>query len=205
MKIDAIKGMSMKEIRNTFSEGDLKSMYTNLRRSVTQRAHAFERRGMRPNIPAGLRGLKPASEVSASAMLDALSQASNSYYKSDLYTASGFQRIEAERRSELAEKLGMSSMSEEQYGRYKMFMNDVNRMMKGAAGLVSSQAQQLFAEAERLNMNAYQFMKNFDYWSKHVKDLQNAKPIVRSSKVRPSDYIRQLKMETITSWRTKNK
>lgn len=58
-------------------------------------------------------------------------------------------------------------------------------------------------EAERLNLEAKQFQRNFEYWRAHTKELAKAKAIKRrggKGKLYPSSYIKQLGLEPISEW-----
>ena len=198
MKLSEIKGMSLKEIKR-LPESTKKSLYTNLRRSVTQRAHAFQKAGLKPRAPKSMQNLQPASQTSMSSIERILGSA-ESFLESKLYTKSGYLSFHKERRKALSDKLGMK-LTDEDYARYSRFMNDMAAQMGAGWHYVSSQAVELFAQAKRLNLNVNQFKRNLDYWMENVDKLQYARPISRGSGVKPSDYIKQLKMESVTSWR----
>lgn len=206
MKLKDIQGMSTRQIVR-LPESDKRDLYRQLRRTVSRRRSSFEKHGLKFRAPAGLRGdLAAPSKASVSAIDEAL-RAGVSYIdpQSSIYTASGYMRWEKAQRRELAESMGLPEMTDTDYRQYRQFMNDMAVRMKGSWQYVSTQAKQLYAEAKRLNLNPNQFRRNFDYWAKHVKDLADARPISRGSGVKPSDYIKQLKLESVTSWKNKNR
>ena len=182
-------------------ESERRRLYTDLRWSVTQRSNAFRKAGLWPMRPAIMVDLKPAKETSIDKINRVLG-AAKGYLQGQLYTKAGYQRYHKQRRKELSEKLGVN-LNDEDYKKYTKFMNDMARQMGAGWHYVSSQAVELFAQAKRLNLNVNQFKRNLDYWIDNADKLAYAKPIKRGSGVKPSDYIKQLKMETVTSWKKK--
>lgn len=203
MKLADIKRMSRRQI-SKLPEATKRSLYTNLRRSVTQRSHAFERRGLKQRMPQIYEKLPKTSEASSRMLDEALSMA-GSYLEGQIYTARGYEQYLKERQSTLQERLGLDKpLTKAQFDQYGRFMGDMQKRMGSNWSLVSHQAAQMFAEALRLNLKPDQFKRNFDYWSNHLKDLENARPIDRPSGVKPSDYIKQLHLETVTSWKNRS-
>lgn len=203
MKLSEIIGMSARQIR-TLGESVKKAIYTNLRRSVTQRGRAFQRKGLEQKMPKAVRNLPPFGKATEKQINDALSMA-ETYLTGNIYTASGFESYQAENMKMWGERLGYGRpLTKAEYDEFGRYMGEMQDRTGGNWQHVSSQAAQLFAEARRLNLNPAQFKRNFDYWSDHVDKLQNARPIDRPSGVKPSDYIKQLKLETITSWKNKS-
>lgn len=202
MKISDLAKMSKYEIRD-IPLNERRKLYTNLRRSVTQRAHTFERKGLPVQAPVEYRNMAPASELTDKQLTEALAR-SSSYYQAKIYTAAGYMEFHREQRQNLERKLGMK-LTQEQYVQYKEFMDDAASRMTANWHNVSVQAVELFAQAQRLNLNVNQFKRNLDYWIEHQDQLQYAKPLKRSKGVKPSDYVRQLKLEGITSWTAKHK
>lgn len=195
--------MSRKQI-SALSSSIKEKLYTNLRRSVTQRGRAFERAGFRQHAPKAVTNLPPVRGASDRQINEALSQAEN-YLSERIYTASGFGEYMREQQESWGDRLGLGRpLTKAEHDRFGKFMGDMQQRIGDKWSMVSSQAAQLFAEALRLNLNPDQFKRNFDYWSAHVDKLQNARPIDRPSGVKPSDYIRQLKLETVTSWKNRS-
>ena len=202
MKISDLNDMSMVQIKH-LPEAERRRLYTDLRRSVTQRSNAFRKAGLRPHVPGNMKDLKPARQMGIDAINRALG-AAKGYLQGKLNTKSGYLAYHKERRKALSEKLGVK-LSDADYLKYNRFMDDMARQMGAGWHYVSSQAVELFAQAQRLNLNVNQFKRNLDYWMENVDKLQYAKPISRGSGVKPSDYIKQLKMETVTSWKKRQK
>lgn len=203
MKLAEIIGMSARQIR-TLGESVKKGIYTNLRRSVTQRGRAFQRRGLEQRMPKAVRNLPPFKEATEKQINDALAMA-ETYLTGNIYTASGYSDYLVENRKMWGERMGFGRpLTSAEYDQFSRFMGDMQNRVGGNWSMVSSQAAQLYAEALRLNLKPDQFKRNFDYWSNNVEKLKNARPIDRPSGVKPSDYIKQLKLETITSWKKRS-
>ena len=115
---------------------------------------------------------------------------------------SGYVKMQNERRNMLKERFGLNNLTDEQFDQYGQFMNAMQER-EGARGweYASALAKKIAIEAIRLNMDPSKFMRNFDYWTDHIDDLEKAKPLQRSRPVRASDYIKQLKLPTIKAWR----
>jgi len=148
----------------------------------------------------------PKTSEASNRMLDEALSLAGSYIEGRIYTARGYENYLKERQSTLQERLGLEEpLTKAQFDQYGRFMGDMQERMGSNWQYVSHQAAQMFAEALRLNLKPDQFKRNFDYWTKHLKDLENARPIDRPSGVKPSDYIKQLHLETVTSWKQKNR
>ncbi len=62
----------------------------------------------------------------------------------------------------------------------------------------------LQASAEKLGLKTDQFMKNYDYWAAHEKQLLLEGERIKTKKDRkltPSDYIKKLRLPSIRDWR----
>ena len=203
MKLSELQGMSMMQIRQ-LPAAVKKDLYGKLRKQVQRRSETFRKHGMKAIAPRSLRNMKPAGKTSMSKIDSALGLATT-YRTADIYTYSGYNAWESSQRSTLAEQMGVSSMSSEDYRSYKGFLDDMSRRMKDQWKYASKQAVELYAAARRLNLKPEQFKRNFDYWAAHAHKLKDATPISRGSGVKPSDYIKQLNLESVTSWKAGKK
>lgn len=199
MKLSEIQSMSRHQI-SRLSAAVKKDLYVKFRRLVNDRTRSFTSRGLTPRMTASIKDM-PTPAKATEAQMNAYLSNAGAYIQGTYYTYKGWKQHDTEVKREIMDRLDMPNMTDDQFKRYFEFMNAMSDMMGNAWHGVSSQASQLFAEAERLNLNASQFVRNFDYWQDHVEDLRNAKPLTRKAGVKPSDYIRQLKLESITSWR----
>lgn len=83
--------------------------------------------------------------------------------------------------------------------KYGDFLGAMSKRVGESWKYVSDDAIDLFDEAERLNLNPSQFIRNYKYWLAHGEELANAKPIDRAN-VKPSDYAKQLGLPKIRTW-----
>lgn len=197
MKIRDIINLSMPDIQE-LSDADLRQAYTNLKRSSTQRRHGFERAGLPVNIPEMYRYEARAGDLTRRQLEQAVSTGAG-FINAPIYTAGGFRKYKERRKNELKSRFGLDDMTDADFDRYGQFMNAMQDRLAGSWKYVSAQAKKLAAEAQRLNLDPMQFMRNFEYWQDHVDELENARPIERGN-VRPSDYVRQLGLPGIRQW-----
>lgn len=203
MKLSEIIGMSARQIR-TLGDAVKKALYTNLRRSVSMRGKAFQRKGLEQRMPKAVKNLPPFKDATQKQINDALSMA-ETYLTGKIYESSGYADYLAEQRAMWGDRLGFGrSLTPEEHDIFGNFMNDAGKRMGNNFGLVSSQAAELVKEAFRLNLKPDQFLRNLEYWTDHIKQLKEAEPISRTSAVKPSDYVKQLKLESVTSWNKKH-
>ena len=197
MKVKDIIELSMPEIME-LSDAELRAAYTNLRRSAAARARGFEQAGLPVNIPARLQYSVPARYLSRDQLENMVAQGKSAV--APIYSVSGYRRYQEQQKNELKSRFGMSNLTDEQFRKYGEFMGAMQKRMKGSWDYVSAEAYKMASEALRLNLDPKQFMRNFAYWSDHLEDLELAKPLERKN-LKPSDYIKQLNLQRIGSWK----
>ena len=84
--------------------------------------------------------------------------------------------------------------------RYGAFLGAMAKRLGTRFSYDSDSAMALVDEADRLNLNPNQFLRNYDYWLNHVEELESAEPIDRANGVKPSDYAKQLGLPKIKQW-----
>ena len=202
MKFKDIIHMSLVQIRE-MGRSAKESAYSLLKGMSTRRANTFAKHGAqipgqltRLNAPAGALSDKDLDK--AIAMQSSILQTRGTRYAEAV-------KMQNERREMLKERFGLEDLTDEQFDQYGRFMDEMQQR-EGAKGwsYASALAKKMAVEALRLNMDPAKFMRNFDYWSDHLEDLERARPLVRSRPVRASDYIKQLKLPTIRSWKNDN-
>ncbi len=197
MKVKDIIELSMPEIME-LSDAELRAAYTNLRRSAAARARGFEQAGLPVNIPARLQYSVPARYLSREQLENMVAQGKSAV--APIYSVSGYRRYQEQQKDELKSRFGMSNLTDEQFRKYGEFMGAMQKRMKGSWDYVSAEAYKMASEALRLNLDPKQFMRNFAYWSDHLEDLERAQPLERKN-LKPSDYIKQLNLQRIGSWK----
>ena len=197
MKVKDIIELSMPEIME-LSDAELRAAYTNLRRSAAARARGFEQAGLPVNIPARLQYSIPAKYLTRAQLENMVAQGKSAV--APIYSVSGYRRYQEQQKNELKNRFGMSNLTDEQFRKYGEFMGAMQKRMKGSWDYVSAEAYKMASEALRLNLDPKQFMRNFAYWSDHLEDLERAQPLERKN-LKPSDYIKQLNLQRIGSWK----
>lgn len=199
MKFKDIINKSMVQIRQ-MSRAAKESAYSTLKGMSTRRASTFIKNSA--SVPDQLSRLKaPAGSLSDADLERAIALQSSTLQTRGMRYSEALQ-MQNERREMLKDRFGLSDLTNEQFDQYGRFMNEMQER-EGAKGwsYASALAKKMAVEALRLNMDPAKFMRNFDYWSDHLDDLERARPLVRSRPVRASDYIKQLKLPTIRSWK----
>lgn len=199
MKFKDIINKSMVQIRK-MSRAAKESAYSTLKGMSARRANTFIKNSV--SVPDQLSRLKaPAGSLSDADLERAIALQSSTLQTRGMRYSEALQ-MQNERREMLKDRFGLSDLTNEQFDQYGKFMNEMQER-EGAKGwsYASALAKKMAVEALRLNMDPAKFMRNFDYWSDHLDDLERARPLVRSRPVRASDYIKQLKLPTIRSWK----
>lgn len=170
MKISELMKLTEREIRN-LDEADLRSAFSNVKRSVATRKTYFEKAGLQQNLPKTLRDAMAAGDLSASQIAKALGSA-RGYFAGKLSTAKGTLEFRKHQRDQLKSRLGAEDMTDAQLDQYGKFMKEMQNRYKENWKYVSYQAQKIALAASRRNLSMDQFLQNFDYWLNHEKDFE---------------------------------
>ena len=199
MKFSDLIKMSMVQVKE-MSRTAKEKAYSMLKGMSTRRAATFQKHGA--PVPDQLSRLQAsAGSLSDDDLSRAIGIQSSTLQGRGMNYA-GYVQMQNERRNMLKERFGLNNLTDEQFDQYGAFMNAMQER-EGARGweYASALAKKIAIEAIRLNMDPSKFMRNFDYWTDHIDELEKAKPLERSRPVRASDYIKQLKLPTIKAWR----
>lgn len=188
---------------SSLSGSDLRQAYRQVWDVARHRVSAFKSKGLTQAIPGkykqgvpGLRDLKTESNIR-----QALREAA-AWMRGTTSTVSGYERAEPSRLEKLRHDTGIDFQSQEEINRFDRFMKEVRERYKEMKYKPSDDAIDLFEQAQRLNINENQLLKNFDYWADHIDDLREAEPInTRADSVSPGRYRAALGLETIRSWK----
>ena len=91
----------------------------------------------------------------------------------------------------------MNIFQEEEFNNIGEFLGQMQDRLKEVWKTVSDRAVKLFEEAQRLNLDPGQFLRNYDYWIEHAEELEGARPL-NYEYVKPSSYIEQLRLPSIS-------
>lgn len=185
------------------TQKQLRSDYNYLRKVIRSRQKSFEKRGksdlFSKSFAQGFRSLKTIK--SRSQLLAEMARMEN-YLLSSRSTVEGavaYQEQENKRRQSLSETLNRD-LSEEEFNNIGEFLGQMQDRLKEVWKTVSDRAVKLFEEAQRLNLDPGQFLRNYDYWIEHAEALEGARPL-NYEYVKPSSYIEQLRLPSISEWR----
>lgn len=173
MKIKELMNATQREL-NQLSEADLRSAFSNAKRSYSARAKSFEKLGVKQTVPQKFMNAiqKETSELSRNELLNAV-LAARGNLSSSLATARGKLAFEQSRKNALKERLGLSEMSDSQFDRFGKFMGEMQQRYKETWKQVSFAAWKIATEAVQRNLDPDQFIDNFEYWSDHLEDLED--------------------------------
>lgn len=185
------------------TQKQLRSDYNYLRKVIRSRQKSFEKRGhsdlFSKSFAQGFRSLKTIK--SRGQLLAEMARMEN-YLLSSRSTVEGaltYQEQENKRRQSLSETLNRD-LSEEEFNNIGEFLGQMQDRLKEVWKTVSDRAVKLFEEAQRLNLDPGQFLRNYDYWIEHAEELEGARPL-NYDYVKPSSYIEQLRLPSISKWR----
>ncbi len=170
MKISELMNATMSEL-NSLSEADLKSAFSNAKRSFSARQKYFDKLGMKQTIPNKFMNVVNKDDPSRTDLLNAVLSA-RGHFQSKLSTARGKQAFETARRNALKDRLGLSEMSDSQFDQYGKFMGAMQERYKEVWKQVSFAAWKIATEAVTRNLDPDQFAENFEYWQDHLEDIE---------------------------------
>ena len=200
MALSDLKQMSWRQL-NALEGAELKRAFKSVSASLRGRMKGFKNAGKETAFTKKYKsGIRKASSFESEAdMLDYVKQG-----LSDILgvrsTISGYNKAETERRMNLESSLGYHFKTDAEYDRFGKFMSEMGTRLGEAWKAISDVAWELFKESERLNLDPTQLMKNYEYWAEHLEDLQEAEPMKRGRDLRPSDYLKKLKLEKVSDF-----
>lgn len=204
MKLKQIAAMSLSDLRG-LSSSDLKLAYKRTREAAIARQKTFESKGLSSGLPKIMRGDIPTagSFNTAAELRHALKDLSaavvdqGSYYSG--YRSERREQLEKYNQSRFARATGLKFNSEEEFRDYGQFMGEMQERAGQQWAVGSDDAADIYKEAKRLGVDPRQFMKNFEYWREHIKDLQGAERLNRKE-LTPATYRKSLGLQTIASF-----
>ena len=108
-------------------------------------------------------------------------------------------QMEKYNQSRYAKATGIQFESEADFRDYGQFMGEMQERAGQQWAIGSDDAGDIWREAKRLGVDPRQFMKNFEYWRSHIKDLQQAERLNRKE-LTPAAYRKSMGLEKISSF-----
>ena len=177
------------------STADLKSEYKFVRRVIQRREKAFGAAGLsdlfrEPFSKGNIKGLRQLTDKKA--LVDELNRLEGFLRdpRSSIAGALRAQEIIEKRRQSLGETMGRE-LSSEEYANIGNFLGAMQKRVGEMWKDWSETSVKLFEEAQRLNLDPGQFLRNYQYWLDHAEDLEDVTPL-NYANVKPSSYVRQL-------------
>lgn len=200
-RLKSLLSSSFADIKS-LSGSELRTAYKSAAASIRGRRRAFEKAGKLSALPERYREGVPSvsSFESETAMRAALAE-NLGYIRGKVSTLSGYEKVMDSRAKAVGEKLGLDFKSQADFSRFGEFMGEMQTRLKSMWKPASDFVVDLYKQAQRLNLNPMQLMKNYEYWRDHLEDLENLDPIEgRNRELRPSDYIKKAKLEKISDY-----
>ena len=200
MAVKDLLQMSASQI-SALEGAELRRAYKSTSASLRMRRQAFVKHGKLSGMPEVYRGgIRKAASFESEAemreyMMDALR-----YINKGKSTIAGYNKSLQDRMEHVENITGHKFGSQSEYSRWGEFMGEMQERLKASWKAISDVAWELYDEAKRLNLDPDQLMKNFEYWADHLEDLKEAEPLKRSRALRPSDYLKSLKLEKISTY-----
>lgn len=206
MKAKEILGMSPYEVIKT-ARGSLteaKQIFRALKNSLDSRIRTFAKHGALDAVPDRILNIGGVKGKSETEIIQNIRDLNNFMRDPEKGTYADWSE-EMERRKEHMEDVIGNDFEfddDDEYEDYLQFMGEMQDRYGGGEMWkeVSKDAAKLYGEAKRLNMDPSQFFRNYDYWTRHIKDLASADPIQSRTgrKIYPSDYARKLGLPKIS-------
>ena len=186
-----------------FSEQQINQAYQTLKSAFNKRVSTFEKHGRQTALPSSLRtGMKSSKGMSQAEKQAEILKAS-AFMRGSRSTYSGWKKSEMQRMEELNERLegDYHFNNLDDFLKYGKFLGEMQDRLGTMWKYESSQVRELYFQANRLNVDPNQFMKNYEYWLDHAEELQNAEPLnYKGRNVKASDYARKLKLPKISEY-----
>lgn len=171
MKVSELMKLTEREIKS-LSEADLRSAFSNVKRSMATRKTYFEKAGVKQNLPKIYREAVESSKDLTAGQLAKVLGATSAYFRGTLSTAKGMSAYQHERREGIKKRIGAEDLSDSQFDQYGKFMGEMQNRYKEAWKEISHDAKKIALEAARKNLSMDQFKMNFDYWLEHDQDYE---------------------------------
>lgn len=180
----------------------LRTAYKSAAASIRGRSRAFISAGKSEALPQKYRGgVASISSFESEAEMRSALQQHLGYLRGKVSTLAGYEEVMSDRAQAVGSKLGIDFESEKDFKNFGDFMGEMQTRLKSMWKPASDFVVDLYKQSKRLNLNPMQLMKNYEYWRDHLQDLEEADPIEgRSRELRPSDYIKQAKLEKISDY-----
>ena len=192
-----LDNISRYELGN-MTKKELKSLYSQLRKETKKRAKTFKEHGAESVLPSGIRKPRAMKGLSKRQMANDIANMS-SFLRSNISSYNKYITRFRAQKGRAEERLGIK-LNNEDAELYAQFMDEMKERSGENWKTQYLEAMELFVQSRRLNIDPMKFKRNFDYWLEHSWTLEDAEPINKSN-VKPSDYIKQLDLESIASWK----
>lgn len=184
---------------NALSGKELRSAYKASAASLRGRLKGFEAAGEIEAVPEKYRNVPKIGSFETEAEMRQALKEQLGYIRGEVSYIKGYERVISKRAQSVGRKLGLHFKSNADFKKFGKFMGDMQTRLKSMWGGTSDFAVDLYKQAQRLNLDPTQLMRNYEYWVDHLENLKEVNPI-EGRHVTPSDYIKKAKLESITDY-----
>lgn len=194
----------VRRLKSWESTANLNLAYKRAREAVQARVKTFTKHGYEGGIPEKWRDDIPSAKTfeSKAALMQAYKDMTR-WLAKDTSKIAGYKRVIQETMDTFNEQyknLGLHFDNIAEFDAFGRFMGDMQtRAGEQWAGMGSSGAIDLWIVAKEKGINPTLLMKNFEYWSEHLQDLQKVERI-KGEDLTPGAYRRKMGLETISSF-----
>ena len=198
-KLSELYSMSAPELASLSSK-DLRKNYQNIKNIVKSRINTFEKHGIKIPGEVGKKGLQSSRGREDAELLQDMKDAL-AWMRNKRTTLAGYKELQEDFREKMQQSMpDMDFSTPEKMRDFGEFMGEMQDRYDKMWSGISNQARDIYREAVRLNTDPRAMMRNYDYWTKHMKELKAADPIQHRSErqLKPSEYARKLGLEKIS-------
>lgn len=196
LTLKQIANMSQYEM-SQMNKKDLQAAYRSIRQAVQRREKVFEKHGAAGAVPKSITNLKAPSKLNKKDLMKSIAAAGN-FYVSPRGTYSGFKREQKKVTETIRERTGVSIKPGE-IKDFGQFMREARERMGEMFTPQYRELAALWEASKNKNLDPSSLLRNYEYWTeeKNLRALEEAKPIRRTGKVFPSDYVKKLGLQPI--------
>ncbi len=200
------------EVVKAARAGESRDIFRALKNSLDSRIRTYTKAGAKDKLPKAIKNITGVRGKSEEAIIKDIRSMMTFMSDTERGTYKQYRKTIDERKSAMEDYINrmreremdvdeeFSFEDDEDYSAFGNFMGDMqSRYGSGEMWKeVSGESAALFAEGKRLGLDPNQFLRNYDYWVDHLKDLESADPIQTGRKLYPSDYARKLNLPKIS-------
>lgn len=187
---------------NRQKKSDLRSFYSTLKKRIKKISDVYKRHGDLDVLPSSVVDLPAINKLDADELVSKIGVLSNFLLNSPYRTYKGFIEKRKEDMERLSDTLGYD-VDDEDFELFQRFMSDMYIREKDNWSRVYDDAMDLFVQSRRLNVDPKRFVRNYDYWLKHVDIIADIDEEEVNSFNDIKKYLEKEGVPSVASWNKK--